>query len=169
MTNPLVALPPSPPQDILARGQRVLLLDRSQVKGDLRADVMRNVDCAADVLRSATPPRRIAFFVGGPEYLSVAPHSATAADADTDRLDQEMVAASPVRRSQPSSQRWGILEAGKRISSVRPVSEAPSRATREAPRSPRWAEAIEPHSSGGKMRSQPTFATAIAVEKEGLL
>jgi hypothetical protein len=206
MTTPAVALPLSSAESSLARKKRVLLLDTSQVKRDLRADVMRRlgieVDCAADVLearcwwradlynlvlinstgeaenrdkfctdmRSANPPQRIAFFVGGPEYLSVAPHSdAAATDADTDRLNKEMVAALLAQTSQQASQRWGILEACKRISSVRSVSEARSRATREAPRPSRWAEAIEQHSSGGEMRSQPTFATAIAVEKEGLL
>lgn len=206
MTTPAVALPLSSAEGSLARKKRVLLLDTSQVKRDLRADIMRKlgieVDCAADVLearcwwradlynlvlinstgeaenrdkfctdmRSANPPQRIAFFVGGPEYLSVAPHSdAAATDADTDRLNKEMIAALLAQSSQQASQRWGILEACKRISSVRSVSEARSRATREAPRPSRWAEAIEQHSAGGEMRSQPTFATAIAVEKEGLL
>src|ERR1700683_5389774 len=130
MTAPIVALPFSASNGGLAKKNRVLLLDTSQTKRDLRADVMRKlgieVDCAADVLearcwwradlynlvlinstgeaenrdkfctdmRSANPPQRIAFFVGGPEYLSVAPHSdAAATDADTDRLNKEMVAA----------------------------------------------------------------------------
>lgn len=206
MTTPAAALPLSSAEGSLARKKRVLLLDTSQVKRDLRADVMRKlgieVDCAADVLearcwwradlynlvlinstgeaenrdkfctdmRSANPPQRIAFFVAGPEYLSVAPHSdAATTDADTDRLNKEMIAALLAQSSQQASRRWGILEACKRISSARSVSEARSRATREAPRPSRWAEAIEQHPAGSEMRSQPTFATAIAVEKEGLL
>ena len=111
MTTPVVVLPLSTADSIPARKKRVLLLDTSQTKRDLRADVMRKlgieVDCAADVLearcwwradlynlvlinvagetesrdkfcsdlRSATPPQRIAFFVGRPEYLAAAPHS----------------------------------------------------------------------------------------------
>src|SRR5258708_31687744 len=109
MTTPIITLPLSIPEGGSARKKRVLLLDTSQTKRDLRADVMRKlgieVDCAADViearcwwradlynlvlinvagendtrdkfctdLRSATPPQRIAFFVGGPEYLAAAP------------------------------------------------------------------------------------------------
>src|SRR5271163_2791138 len=110
-----------------ARKKRVLLLDASQTKRDLRADTMRKlgieVDCAADVLearcwwradlynlvlinaagetdsrdqfltdlRSASPPQRIAFFVGGPEFLAAAPHSDNApAEPDADALHREM-------------------------------------------------------------------------------
>jgi DNA-binding NtrC family response regulator len=168
-----------------ARKKRVLLLDASQTKRDLRADTMRKlgieVDCAADVLearcwwradlynlvlinaagetdsrdqfltdlRSASPPQRIAFFVGGPEFLAAAPHSDEApAEVDAEALHREMVAALLAQSSQSSSQqRWGILEACRRISSVRAVSEARSRATRETPRPSRWAEAIEHHSA----------------------
>src|SRR5580658_11213456 len=130
MTTPVVALPLSIPESLPAKKKRVLLLDTSQTKRDLRADVMRKlgieVDCAADVLearcwwradlynlvlinvagelesrdkfcsdmRSASPPQRIAFFVGGPEYLAAAPHFDDApAEADGDALHKQMVAA----------------------------------------------------------------------------
>jgi CheY-like chemotaxis protein len=112
MTTPVLALPLPNADGSPAKKKRVLLLDTSQTKRDLRADVMRKlgieVDCAADVLeargwwradlynlvlisaagetdgrdqfcfeiRSATPPQKIAYFVGGPEYLAAAPHSA---------------------------------------------------------------------------------------------
>jgi len=202
MSMPVAALPLSTPDGIPAKKKRVLLLDTSQTKRDLRADVMRKlgieVDCAADVLearcwwradlynlvlinaageaesrdkfctdiRSANPPQRIAFFVGGPEYLSAAPHSDGApAEADADALHKEMVAALLAHNSASSSQRWGILEACKRISSVRSVSEARSRAIRETPRPSRWAEAIEQHSAPADIHSQPTFAAAIAAER----
>lgn len=208
MTSPVIALPLSPADGGFAKKKRVLLLDTSQNKRDLRADVMRKlgieVDCAADVLearcwwradlynlvlinatgeaesrekfctdiRSAIPPQRVAFFVGGPEYLSIAPHSdAAPAEADADAIHKEMVAALLAQTSRHTSQRWGILEACKRISSVRSVSEARSRAIRETPRSSRWAEAIEQHSAPEEIRPQPRFATAIAAEREreGLL
>jgi DNA-binding NtrC family response regulator len=130
MTTPVILLPLSTPDGTPARKKRVLLLDSSQTKRDLRADVMRQlgieVDCAADVLearcwwradlynlvlinvagendsrdkfctdmRSATPPQRIAFFVGGPEYLAAAPHSDDGlVEPDADALHREMVAA----------------------------------------------------------------------------
>jgi hypothetical protein len=196
MTTPVIALPLSAPEGVPAKKKRVLLLDTSQTKRDLRADVMRklgiDVDCAADVLearcwwradlynlvlinvagetdsrdkfctdlRSANPPQRIAFFVGGPEYLAAAPHSDEgSAEPDADALHREMVAALLAQASEHLSQRWGILEACRKISSVRSVSEARSRAVRETPRPSRWAEAIEQHSVPGATKPQPLFPT----------
>jgi len=206
MNTPMVALPGSILEGLPAKKKRVLLLDTSQTKRDLRADVMRKlgieVDCAADVLearcwwradlynlvlinasgeaesrdkfcsdiRSANPRQRIAFFVSGPEYLSVTPHSdATPAEADADAIHKAMVAALLAQSSQNMSQRWGILEACKRISSVRSVSEARSRAIRETPRPSRWAEAIEQHSATEGARPHPTLAAAMTIEREELL
>jgi DNA-binding NtrC family response regulator len=202
MTTPVIALPLPNLDGSPVKKKRVLLLDTSQTKRDLRADVMRklgiDVDCAADVLearcwwradlynlvlisvagetdsrdkfctdlRSATPPQRIAFFVGGPEYLAAAPHSdAGPAEPDADALHKEMVAALLAQAAEHSSQRWGILEACKKISSVRSVSEARSRAVRETPRPSRWAEAIEQHSAPEATKPQPLFTT----EREELL
>jgi len=202
MTAPVIALSLSTPDGSPVKKKRVLLLDTSQTKRDLRADVMRklgiDVDCAADVLearcwwradlynlvlinvagetdsrdkfctdlRSATPPQRIAFFVGGPEYLAAAPHSDEGpAEPDADVLHKEMVAALLAQAAEHSSQRWGILEACRKISSVRSVSEARSRAIRETPRPSRWAEAIEQHSAPEATKPQPLFTT----EREELL
>lgn len=197
MTTPGFALPQPNPDGVPAKKKRVLLLDTSQTKRDLRADVMRKlgieVDCAADVLearcwwradlynlvlinaagetdsrdkfctdlRRATPPQRIAFFVGGPNYLAAAPHSDEAtAESDADGLHKELVAALLAQGSASASQqRWGILEACRKISSVRAVSEARSRVIRETPRPSRWAEAIEQHSASAPTTSQPFFAT----------
>jgi CheY-like chemotaxis protein len=202
MTTSVVTLS-QPPVTIAAKKKRVLLLDTSQTKRDLRADVMRklgiDVDCAADVLearcwwradlynlvlinvagetdsrdqfcmdlRSATPPQRIAFLVGGPEYLAAAPHSDEAPpEPDADALHKEMVAALLAQAATATSQRWGILEACRKISSVRAVCEARSRALRETPRPSRWAEAIEQHSAPAPIASQPLFATeAVATEQ----
>jgi hypothetical protein len=196
MNTPGFVLPLPIPDGNPVKKKRVLLLDTSQTKRDLRADVMRKlgieVDCAADVLearcwwradlynlvlinvaeeadirdkfctdmRSAIPPQRIAFFVGSPEYLAAAPHSDTApAEADADKLHKEMVAALLAQASGDSShQRWGILEACKRISSVRSVSEARSRAIRETPRPSRWAEAVEQHSTH-EANPRPSFVS----------
>jgi hypothetical protein len=210
MTTTFVALPLSTPDGVPVKKKRVLLLDTSQTKRDLRADVMRklgiDVDCAADVIearcwwradlynlvlisvageadgrdrfctdiRSATPPQRIAFFVGGPEYLAASPHADEApAEPDPEALRKEMVAALLAQVSQGSSQqRWGILEACRRISSVRSVSEARSRVIRETPRPSRWAEAIEQHSAPEPSKPQPLFTTkttAAETEREELL
>jgi hypothetical protein len=171
----LAAVQASPAQGVATNSnmnpkkRRVLLLDSSQSKRDLRADVMRklgiDVDCAADVLearcwwradlynlvlinaegepesrdkfcgdiRSANPRQRIAFFVGGPQYLAIAPQSG-GVGVEAGDAAREMVAVLLAQSSrtgaQPASQRWGILEACKRISSVRSVSEARSRVIR---------------------------------------
>jgi DNA-binding NtrC family response regulator len=213
MTTPEIALPLpppegspaklSPPDASPAKKKRVLLLDTSQTRRDLRADVMRrlgiDVDCAADVLearcwwradlynlvlinvageiesrdkfctdlRSANPPQKIAFFVGGPEYLAAMPHSdQQPAEMDASSLNKEMVAALLAHASEKSShQRWGILEACKRISSVRSVSEARSRAIRETPRPSRWSDAIEQYSAPEAPAPQtPLFAKAVFTE-----
>ena len=197
MTVPIIALPLALPENRSAKKKRVLLLDTSQTKRDLRADVMRKlgieVDCAADVIearcwwradlynlvlvsvagendirdkfcteiRAASPPQRVAFFVGRPEYLAAAPHSDEFnLEGGADSLHKELVAELLASGSATlSRQRWGILEACKRISSVRSVSEARSRAIREIPRPSRWAEAIEQHSTPEAVNHQPLFAT----------
>lgn len=204
MSVPLFSLPsassaPLSPAIGEGRKKRVLLLDTSQTKRDLRAEVMRKlgieVDCAADVLearswwradlynlvlinqsgeagsrdefcvdmRKATPPQRIAFFVGGPDYLAASPQSGADPAADAGALQKEMVAVLLAQAAREGSQRWGILEACKRISSVRSVSEARSRALREAPRPSRWADAIEQHSTEAT-RTLPTTPAAVATQ-----
>jgi hypothetical protein len=197
MTTPVPLLPQPNSDGIPAKKKRVLLLDTSQTKRDLRADGMRKlgieVDCAADVieargwwradlynlvlihvagetdsrdrfctdLRSATPPQKIAFFVGGPEYLAAAPDSDEApAEPDADALHKEMVAGNS------SQQRWGILEACRKISSVRAASEARTRTIRETPRPSRWAEAIEQHSAPEPATPQPLFALQHLQQKQ---
>jgi hypothetical protein len=195
MTTPEFALTQPDPDRIPAKKKRVLLLDTSQTKRDLRAGVMRklgiDVDCAADVLearcwwradlynlvlinvageigsrdefcsdlRGATPPQRIAFLVGGPDYLAAAPHSDEApTEPDAAALHKAMVAAVLAQAAASTSQRWGILEACRKISSVRAVSEARSRALRETPRPSRWADAIEQHSAPAVTTRQPLLA-----------
>jgi hypothetical protein len=191
---PLLDSPLLNSDSVPAKKKRVLLLDTSQTKRDLRADVMRKlgieVDCAADVLearcwwradlynlvlisvageidsrdkfcleiRSATPPQRIAFFVGGPNYLSASPQGN---DVHVGEIPLASEIVSALQASEGSSQRWGILEACRRISSVRSVSEARSRALRETPRPSRWAEAIEQHSVPERAQPETLFATPI--------
>jgi hypothetical protein len=118
-------------------------------------------------LRGASPLQRIAFLVGAPDYLASAPPSGTSpAGADTEALQRELAAALLVHGGYDGAQQWGILEACKRISSVRAVSEARSRAIRETPRPSRWAEAVEQHSVVKELHSQPSFAALGATERE---
>jgi len=86
-------------------------------------------------IRSATPPQRLAFLVGQPEYLAASPN----ADQELlmERGDGSAASVSaevglPVDLGD-STQRWGILEASRRISAVRSASVARSRAMRSLP------------------------------------
>ena len=91
-------------------------------------------DKFCDDMRRATPPQQILFLVGKPGYL-----------ADVPKVDQSPLPDS--RRESPSwgdvkaalaaelpggvSQRWGLLEASRRISAVRTLSHARSKASQE--------------------------------------
>jgi CheY-like chemotaxis protein len=156
--------------------KRVLLVDTSQAKRELRADVMRkfgmDVDCAADVdearswwkadfydlvlinmeesreyrdkfcddVRSATPPQRLAFLVGQPAYLADAPNGDGELQQNADDLIVgDMSLAVAADRGDPT-QRWGILEASRRISAVRSKSLARTQAMRALPDLPRDSE-----------------------------
>jgi CheY-like chemotaxis protein len=157
--------------------KRVLLVDTSQAKRELRAEVMRkfgmDVDCAADVdearswwkadfydlvlinmeesreyrdkfcddVRSATPPQRLAFLVGQPAYLADAPNGdgeLQQQNAD-DLIVGDMNLALAADRGD-LTQRWGILEASRRISAVRSKSLARTQAMRALPDLPRDSE-----------------------------
>ena len=157
--------------------KRVLLIDPSQTKRELRAEVMRKlgmeVDCAADIpearswwraalydlvlidmekgqgyrdkfcddLRGATPPQRLAFLVGQPEYLAALPNGDGESPVQNgdDHVISDLRFALPADRENVA-QRWGILEASKRISAVRSASIARTQAMRTLPAPPRDSE-----------------------------
>jgi hypothetical protein len=80
-----------------------------------------------------------------------------------------MVAALLAHASDDSlQQRWGILEACKRISSVRSISEARSRAVRETPRPSRWADAIEQYSTPEAATAKPALFAKTTYSGAGL-
>jgi CheY-like chemotaxis protein len=178
MTAPL---PPGLPLSARIPGavkkKRVLLVDTSQTKRELRAEVMRklgmDVDCAEDIaearvwwraalydlvlinieegqghrdkfcdhVRSATPPQRLAFLVGQPEYLADSPTAdkeIPVKNAYNDVVGDLKVASSPDRED--LTQRWGILEASRRISAVRSASIARTQAMRALPAPARDSE-----------------------------
>ncbi len=163
----IVATIPSP-----LKKKRVLLVDASSAKRDMRAETMRklgmDVDCAADIsearswwraalynlvlfnvesemgrrdkfcedIRSATPPQQLAFLVGKPDYLADLPNAdsepSVQPDADPGRWG-DVRAALSADLPEGLPQRWGILEASRRISAVRSQSHARSQAMRERP------------------------------------
>jgi len=174
-------LPPAPllsaPIPGGVKKKRVLLVDASRAKRELRAEVMRkfgmDVDCAADVdearswwkadfydlvlinmenangyrdkfcddIREATPPQRLAFLVGQPEYLAHSPNAdgePQQENADDQIVDHMRLALAA--DCGDSTQRWGILEASRRISAVRSKSHARTQAMRALPDLPRDPE-----------------------------
>jgi len=106
-------------------------------------------DKFCDDMRRATPPQQISFLVGKPGYLAAAPNAdeVPVALKSGDRLDQsvreDIRAALAADLPGVMSQRWGILEASRRISAVRSLSHARSRATQDRPVPPRDLEGRE--------------------------
>jgi len=178
MNTPLAVLPFSVRAPGLERKRRVLLVDTSTHKRDLRAEVMRkvgiDVDCAADIaearcwwradlydlvlinmekghghrdrfcddIRGAKPPQRLAFLVGGPEYLADLPNESdqfAIENSDTQATIGDVKAALSAVVGE-LTQRWGILEASRRISAVRSTCSARSKAMRDRPVVPRDLE-----------------------------
>jgi CheY-like chemotaxis protein len=185
MNTPLLGLSISTPIPDANKKKRVLLIDSSHAKRDLRAEVMRKlgieVDSAADIVearvwwrpalydlvlinmekgrgqrdkfcddvRSATPPQRLAFLVGQPEYLADSPNTCQELMAQNgdDRAavgrTKTMIPVHPVE----TSERWGILEASRKISAVRSASVARTQAMRALPPPPRDSEKRPPKPS----------------------
>jgi len=177
MTTPLLALPPS--ALAAAKKKRVLLVDASHAKRDLRAEVMRklgiDVDCAVDIgearsfwradlydlvlinadsgrghresfcedIRGAKPPQRLAFLVGKPEYLADSPSADEGLPGQYATANRTVVGDVKAALSVDLgdlTQRWGILEASRRISAVRSACSARTRAMRDRPVPPRDSE-----------------------------
>jgi CheY-like chemotaxis protein len=175
MNTPLVALPLTPPTPAK---KRVLLIDASHAKRDLRAEVLRklgiDVDSAADIaearswwrpglydlvlinmekgqgqrdkfcddLRTATPSQRLAFLVGQPEYLAGSPNADEELAPENGNEQSAVGNAKGTVRVDPVDmpQRWGILEASRRISAARSASIARSKAMHDLPPPPRDSE-----------------------------
>ncbi len=168
MSAPTFTLSHSNPAIAAAKKKRVLLVDSSRAKRDLRSETMRRlgaeVDCAADVsearcwwrpnlydlvlihmddakrrdkfcedIRNFMPTQPIMFLVGGPEYLASSPN----ADHDISPEDEvesalfEQVKAPSAKHG--VEQRWGILEACRKISEVRLALDARTKAIRDRP------------------------------------
>ena len=96
-------------------------------------------DKLCDDLRSATPPQRVAFLVGQPEYLADSPN----ADQELlmESMDEQAVIAS-AKRTFPAdpgdtTEGWGILEASRRLAAVRSASVARTQAMGALPPPPR--------------------------------
>ena len=170
-------LPPNDPAISPPKKKRVLLIDSSRVKRDLRSETMRKlgieVDCAADIsearcwwrpglydlvlihvvddekpverfcedMRTATPRQQTMFLVGGPDFLSALPSCKQDSQEDVtlqSATDAQIGAAG--MGSDGAPQRWGLLEACRRISEIRSVCDARARAIHNRPEPPRDPE-----------------------------
>ena len=169
MIVPTLTLSHSNPTIAPMKKKRVLLVDSSRAKRDLRSETMRrlgaDVDCAADIsearcwwrpnlydlvlinmdgsaksrdkfcedIRTFMPSQPIMFLVGRPEYLASSPstdHDISAQDeVDSPLLEQ----VKPTPSKNVAGQRWGILEACRRISEVRSVLDARTKAVQDRP------------------------------------
>jgi len=158
--------------------KRVLLLDASAAKRDMRAGVLRkhgmDVDCAADIaearswwrpalynlvlvdlaseaglrdqfcaeVRGASPPQSLAFLVGKPNYLATSPQAKV--DLPMHGVYDDLGVISDVRAALSADlgieQRWGILEASRRIAAVRSACNARTKAMQNRPSPPRDME-----------------------------
>lgn len=87
-------------------------------------------------MRDATPRQRLAFLVGEPQYLADFPNddAASVSDSGAQSLPGNVKVALSVDAS--SRERWGILEASRRIAAVRLTCNARSRAVQDGPPTP---------------------------------
>jgi hypothetical protein len=97
-------------------------------------------------MRRASPPQQISFLVGKPGYLADIPKAdgvSLALKSSGDQSVRDDVRAALAAVLPGASQRWGILEASRRISAVRSLSHARSRAAQDRPVPPRDLETRE--------------------------
>ena len=100
-------------------------------------------DRFCDDLRRATPPQQLAFLVGGPHFLADLPMAEEEVPARQNgdySNTGDVKAAMSQDISGEMGQRWGILEASRRISAVRSLSIARTKARQERPAPPRDSE-----------------------------
>jgi len=120
---------------------------------------MGHRDRFCDDMRRATPPQQISFFVGKPGYLADAPMADRATmlpKSEDQSVRADIRAALAPNLLGEVSQRWGIMEASRRISAVRTLSHARSSATQEKPGPPRDLETREFKRATAETRSAET-------------
>lgn len=179
MSLPSSIFPVHDPAMATPKKKRVLLVDSSRPKRDLRSETMRKVgievDCAADIsearcwwradlydlvlihvldapgpvdrfcndLRSATPPQQIMFLVGGSKLLSSTPvpeHGTGSGDEESAVSPSDTAEDALRRGADGARQNWGIMEACRRISAIRSVCDARTKAIRNRPEPARDSE-----------------------------
>jgi hypothetical protein len=117
-------------------------------------------------IRAATPPQKLAFLVGKPEYLAESPTlpdpPGPKPNGDTQLGGETKTCHATGALERPAVQ-WGIMEASRRISAVRSVSAARSNAIRNRPTPPRDLEVR------ASRRAEVMSQLASELQKEELL
>jgi CheY-like chemotaxis protein len=112
-----------------------------------------NRDKFCDDIRGATPAQHFAFLVGKPEYLADAPNAdavASPSEPAPENADTEIPLSD-------LKQRWGIMEASRRISAVRSMAAARTKAVRERPAPARDMEVREARRGPKSSWAQPVW------------
>lgn len=91
-------------------------------------------------VRNATPRQQLAFLVGKPDYLADSPSPDPPIQQDDGDVPVADVRAALSADLGELPQRWGILEASRRISAVRSAFNARTQAMRNKPEPPRDLE-----------------------------
>jgi CheY-like chemotaxis protein len=94
-------------------------------------------------VRGATPPQRLAFLVGEPEYLADLPREDQPPPVQNgdDQFSVRYLNAARYTDLKDPTQRWGIMEASRRISAVRSACSVRTMAMRDRPAPPRDSDA----------------------------
>jgi hypothetical protein len=97
------------------------------------------VEKFCDDMRSATPPQSLMFLLGRPAYLSSSPQPGQPAIGE-DEMRETSTKATRAADNVEGAPRFGILEACRRISAIRSVCDARTRALRDRPEPRRDSE-----------------------------
>ena len=98
------------------------------------------VEKFCDDMRSATPIQSLMFLVGRPAYLSSSPQSEQPPVGEDEIQETFTKTTRAVDGVEEGSPRFGILEACRRISAIRSVCDARTRALRDRPEPRRDSE-----------------------------
>ena len=103
------------------------------------------VERFCDDVRNAKPPQQTMFLVGGPAFLSVSPDGKEQPEENAAPVSAKEVALrDAILGSDGKPQRWSLLEACRRISEIRTVCDARTRAIHNRPEPHRDSETSRP-------------------------
>jgi CheY-like chemotaxis protein len=126
----------------------------------------RQRDRFCDDIRGAKPPQQVAFLVGKPEYLAGLPNENGDVSEEEDPGGNGKAQVGLTTASRDMPQRWGILEASRRISAVRSAGHARSQAMRERPEPPRDLETRAERQTASRIGNELTLDELLKQEMQ---